>query len=177
MAAIFPDAYMHIGGDENNGKHWDQSERIAAFKREKGLADNHALQAHFNRRVAALLAKHGKKMVGWEEILHPDLPKDIVIQSWQGTKPLAEAARRRAAHRTLVRPGRRERGTEAAGPGRDATLRHGRLNILLRRWTKPKLPAARSGRPSLPTCAERHAAPRRRGCMARSPRAWRHGSR
>ena len=93
MAAIFPDAYIHIGGDENNGKHWNQSERIAAFKREKGLADNHALQAHFNRRVAALLAKHGKKMAGWEEILHPDLPKDIVIQSWQGTKPLVEAAR------------------------------------------------------------------------------------
>ena len=93
MAAIFPDAYMHIGGDENNGKHWNQSERIAAFKREKGLADNHALQAHFNQRVAAILLKHGKKMVGWEEILHPALGKDIVIQSWQGTKPLIEAAR------------------------------------------------------------------------------------
>jgi hexosaminidase len=93
MAAIFPDAYMHIGGDENNGKHWNASERVAAFKREKGLADNHALQAHFNRRVAAILEKHGKKMVGWEEILHPALGKDIVIQSWQGTRPLVEAAR------------------------------------------------------------------------------------
>ena len=91
MAAIFPDAYIHIGGDENNGKHWNQSERIAAYKRAHGLADNHALQAHFNRRVAAILAKNGKKMAGWEEILHPDLPKDIVIQSWQGPKPLAEA--------------------------------------------------------------------------------------
>jgi hexosaminidase len=97
MAALFPDAYLHIGGDENNGKHWSQSERIAAFKREKGLADNHALQAHFNRRVAAILAKHGKKMIGWEEILHPDLGKDIVIQSWQGPKPLVEAARRGVA--------------------------------------------------------------------------------
>jgi hexosaminidase len=93
MAAIFPDAYMHIGGDENNGKHWNASQRVAAFKREKGLADNHALQAHFNRRVAAILKKHGKKVVGWEEILDPSLPKDIVIQSWQGTKPLIEAAR------------------------------------------------------------------------------------
>jgi hexosaminidase len=93
MAALFPDAYIHIGGDENNGKHWDQSERIAAFKREHGLPDNHALQAHFNQRIAAILAKHGKKMAGWEEILHPDLPRDIVIQSWQGPKPLAEAAR------------------------------------------------------------------------------------
>jgi hexosaminidase len=93
MTGIFPDAYIHIGGDENNGKHWNQSARVQEFKRAHGLADNHALQAHFNKRIAAILAKHGKKMAGWEEILHPDLPKDIVIQSWQGPKPLAEAAR------------------------------------------------------------------------------------
>jgi len=93
MAAIFPDAYLHIGGDENNGKHWDQSARVQEYKRAHGLADNHALQAHFNRRVAQILTRHGKKVAGWEEILHPDLPKDIVIQSWKGPQPLAEAAR------------------------------------------------------------------------------------
>jgi len=93
MAAIFPDAYLHIGGDENNGKHWDQSPRVQEYKRAHGFADNHALQAHFNRRVAEILTRHGKKVAGWEEILHPDLPKDIVIQSWKGPKPLAEAAR------------------------------------------------------------------------------------
>jgi hypothetical protein len=47
MARIFPDAYLHIGGDENNGKHWDQSPRVQAYKRAHGIADNHALQAHF----------------------------------------------------------------------------------------------------------------------------------
>jgi hexosaminidase len=93
MAAIFPDAYLHIGGDENNGRHWDQSPRVQEYKRAHGLADNHALQAHFNRRVAQILTRHGKKVAGWEEILHPDLPKDIVIQSWKGPQPLAEAAR------------------------------------------------------------------------------------
>ena len=93
MASIFPDAYLHIGGDENNGKHWDQSPRVQEYKRAHGLADNHALQAHFNRRVAEILTRHGKKIAGWEEILHPDLPKDIVIQSWKGPQPLADAAR------------------------------------------------------------------------------------
>jgi hexosaminidase len=52
-----------------------------------------ALQAHFNRRVNAILRKHGKRMVGWDEILHPDLPKDTVVQSWRGPKSLAEGAR------------------------------------------------------------------------------------
>ena len=93
MAALFPDDYIHIGGDESEGKHWDRSARVQEFKRAQGLADNHAVQAHFNRRVSAILVKHGKKMAGWEEILHPDLPKDIVIQSWRGPKPLADAAR------------------------------------------------------------------------------------
>src|SRR5437879_3975079 len=40
------------------------------------------------------LQKHHKKMIGWDEILHPDLPKDAVIQSWRGPASLADAARK-----------------------------------------------------------------------------------
>ena len=94
MAALFPDAYMHIGGDENEGKQWDRNPQIQAFMKEKGIKDNHALQAYFNQRLLKILQKHGKKMVGWDEILHPDLPKDAVIHSWRGQAALAEAARR-----------------------------------------------------------------------------------
>ncbi len=93
MAALFPDAYLHIGGDENNGKQWLANPAIAAFMKQRGLADPHALQAYFNQRVQKILQKHGKKMVGWDEVLHPDLPKDIVIHSWRGQKSLFEAAR------------------------------------------------------------------------------------
>ena len=93
MAAVFPDAYVHIGGDESEGKHWDQSARVQEYKRAHGIPDNHALQAHFNKRLSSILTRHGKKMAGWEEILHPDLPADIVIESWRGPKPLADAAR------------------------------------------------------------------------------------
>jgi hexosaminidase len=50
MAALFPDAYMHIGGDENEGKQWDRNPKIQAFMKEKGIKDNHALQTHFNKR-------------------------------------------------------------------------------------------------------------------------------
>jgi hexosaminidase len=94
MAALFPDAYMHIGGDENEGKQWDRNPQIQAFMKEKGIKDNHALQAYFNQRVLKILQKHGKKMIGWEEILHPDLPTDAVIHSWRGAASLAEAAKK-----------------------------------------------------------------------------------
>src|SRR6266478_5260742 len=93
MAGLFPDEYMHIGGDENEGKQWDRNPQIQAFMKEKGIKDNHALQAYFNQRVLKILQKHGKKMIGWEEILHPDLPKDAVIQSWRGPESLAAAAK------------------------------------------------------------------------------------
>lgn len=93
MAALFPDPYLHIGGDENNGKHWNANPRIQAFIKEHKLHDNEGLHAYFNRRVRDILVKHGKKLVGWDEILHPDLPKDSVIHSWRGAEGLAKAAR------------------------------------------------------------------------------------
>ena len=93
MAELFPDPYFHIGGDEVNGVQWDANAGIQAFMREQGMADNHALQAYFNRRIQGILSKYGKTMVGWDEIFHPDLPGDIVIQSWRGQESLAESAR------------------------------------------------------------------------------------
>jgi hexosaminidase len=94
MTSLFPDAFIHIGGDENEGKQWDKNSRIQAFIKARGIKNNHELQAYFNRRIAQILKRHGKKMIGWEEILHPDLPKDIVVHSWRGTASLAEAARK-----------------------------------------------------------------------------------
>ncbi len=92
MAAIFPDPYFHIGGDEVNPKQWNASASIQAFAREHKLDGAHGLQAYFNQRVQKILETNGKIMVGWDEILHPDLPKTAVIQSWRGAKALAEAA-------------------------------------------------------------------------------------
>ena len=84
MAGLFPDQFFHIGGDEVNGKEWDANPKIQAFMRAHGLKDNDELQAYFNQRVQKIVAKHGKTMLGWDEILRPDLPKSIVIQSWRG---------------------------------------------------------------------------------------------
>ncbi|OGD23881.1 MAG: hypothetical protein A2Y70_05980 [Candidatus Aminicenantes bacterium RBG_13_64_14] len=92
MSALFPDPYLHIGGDEVEGHQWEANPAIQAFKKKNGLADNGALQAYFNKRLLKILTKYGKKMVGWDEVLQPGLPNDIVIHSWRGPKALVEAA-------------------------------------------------------------------------------------
>ena len=93
MAALFPDPFLHVGGDENNGVQWNANPRIQAFIIEHGLKDNAGLQTYFNRRVSAILARHGKQMIGWDEILQPDLPKEAVIQTYRGPAALATVAR------------------------------------------------------------------------------------
>lgn len=94
MAALFPDAYFHIGGDEVNGKQWNANTTdIPKFMASHGFKTQHDLQAWFNQEVQKIVTKYGKRMEGWDEILNPALPKDIVIQSWRGAKSLAEAAR------------------------------------------------------------------------------------
>jgi hexosaminidase len=92
MAALFPDSFIHIGGDENNGVQWNANPRIQEFIRAHGLKDSGGLHTYFNGRIAAILARSGKRLVGWDEILHPGLPLDSVIHSWRGTEALAAAA-------------------------------------------------------------------------------------
>ncbi|WP_319592182.1 family 20 glycosylhydrolase [uncultured Draconibacterium sp.] len=91
MITLFPDAYFHIGGDEVEPKYWNESESIQSFMKVKGIKDAHGLQAYFNLRIYDLVKKHGKTMLGWEEIMNDDLENDVVIQSWMGQKSLFEA--------------------------------------------------------------------------------------
>ena len=93
ISRLFPDPYWHIGGDEVNGKQWNSNARIQRYMKRHKLADNAALQAYFNRRLSVILKKHGKRMVGWDEIMHPELPRNVVVQSWRGQKSLGDGAR------------------------------------------------------------------------------------
>jgi len=92
MAKLFPDEYFHIGGDEVNGHQWDANPKIQAFIHAHGMKSNQDLQAYFNQRLQRILSKHHKIMMGWDEVLHPDLPKTVVVQSWRGQQSLATAA-------------------------------------------------------------------------------------
>ena len=84
MAELFPDKYFHIGGDENEGKNWEANPDIVAFMKKNNLEHPHDLQAYFNAKLYKILAKHGKEMMGWEEIQNEAIPKGALIQSWRG---------------------------------------------------------------------------------------------
>jgi hexosaminidase len=93
MATLFPDEYFHIGGDENNGKQWRANPKIQEFMKAHNFHTTAEMQTYFNQRVLNIVQKYGKKMVGWDEILTPDLPKETVVQSWRGYKSLNQSAR------------------------------------------------------------------------------------
>lgn len=93
MTALFPDAYFHIGGDECNGKEWDANPRIQKFMQAQHLKSNASLQGYFTGRVEKIVTKYHKITIGWDEVLQPDTPQDVVIQSWRGQESLGVAAR------------------------------------------------------------------------------------
>lgn len=93
MTTLFPDTYFHIGGDECDGKEWDANPRVQAFIKDHNLKDNAGLQVYFTTRVQQIVAAHKKIAVGWDEVLQPTTPKDVVIQSWRGPKGLAAAVK------------------------------------------------------------------------------------
>ena len=103
MTALFPDAYFHVGGDECNGKEWDANPRIQQFMKAHGLKNNDALQAYFSGKVQPIVANHKKIMIGWDEVLQPSTPKDVVIQSWRGPQFVGEAVR--GGNRALLSAG------------------------------------------------------------------------
>ena len=94
MAELFPDAYFHTGGDECEPAEWTTNPRIQNYMRAHGLENGVALQDLFTFRLQKLVAHEHKTMEGWDEVLRPGTPKDVVIQSWRGTGSLAEAAQR-----------------------------------------------------------------------------------
>src|SRR5437667_4102637 len=93
MAKLFPDQCFNIGSDEVNGKQWDANPKIKDFMRAHGMKTDQDLQAYFNKRVQQIVSKHGKTMIGWDEILRPELQISVVIQSWRGQESLAQAAK------------------------------------------------------------------------------------
>ena len=91
VTELFPFEYIHIGGDEVDPEHWNTNPAIQAFMKVQGLKDHRALQAYFNQRLQKILKQYQRKMIGWDEIQHKDLPKDIVIHSWRGPDGVSDA--------------------------------------------------------------------------------------
>lgn len=85
VCPLFSGNYFHIGGDENEGKDWDSNPKIQEFKKKNNFANNHELQTYFTIQLIPMLKKHNKQLMGWEEIMTKNLPKDAIIHSWRGS--------------------------------------------------------------------------------------------
>ena len=84
LTDIFPDQFIHLGGDEVNPTWWNQSPEIAAYMADLGLPDPTALQAHFMARAAEFAARRGKRIIGWDEALEGGAPTGMLVQCWRG---------------------------------------------------------------------------------------------
>src|SRR5574341_157434 len=100
---LFPGWYLHMGGDEVTKVRWQGSEAAHAVMRREGLANEEELQSYFIRRIEQFLAAHGRRLIGWNEILQGGLPPRATVMSWQGTSGGITAAR--AGHDVVMTPG------------------------------------------------------------------------
>ncbi len=102
VMALFPSRYIHVGGDEAVKDQWKASRKIQAQMKALGISDEDALQSWFMARVGGFLAKHGRRMIGWDEILKGGIPSDATVMSWQGTAGAIAAAK--AGHDSVLAP-------------------------------------------------------------------------
>ena len=122
VMALFPSPYIHVGGDEVEKGQWREWPAAQARMRALGLDDAAKLQVYFTQRIGRFLAAHGRRLVGWDEILAPGLPSGAVVMSWRGIDgALAAAAQGHdtvlAAHPTLYFDNRQS-DAPAGPPGR-----------------------------------------------------------
>jgi hexosaminidase len=92
VMALFPSPYIHVGGDEAVKDQWKTSPEVQARARALGISDPEALQTWFTQEIGRFLERHGRRLVGWDEILRPGLPTQAIVMSWQGTTGARHAA-------------------------------------------------------------------------------------
>jgi hexosaminidase len=83
---IFPGTYIHVGGDEVDTSQWKASPRTAERMRELGIEDVAGIQHWLTRRTGRFLQAHGRRLVGWDEMLEPQLAPGAIVMSWRGTQ-------------------------------------------------------------------------------------------
>ncbi|MDG5798894.1 glycoside hydrolase family 20 protein [Marinilabiliaceae bacterium ANBcel2] len=101
---LFPSEYIHIGGDEVDKSYWKECERCQQRIEEEQLADVDELQSYMIRRIEQFLASHGRRLIGWDEILEGGLAPGATVMSWRGEAGGIEAAQ--MGHDVIMTPGR-----------------------------------------------------------------------
>lgn len=103
MAGLFPAPYFHVGGDEVGQAAFANNPRIADFMAREGIKDKAGLEANFMRQIHAIIRRHGKTMIGWDEIADTGISDDIVVQAWRSSATAGHAARQ--GNRVIVSAG------------------------------------------------------------------------
>ncbi|SDQ32425.1 hexosaminidase [Pseudoxanthomonas sp. CF125] len=91
VIALFPAAYVHIGGDEVPKDRWRESASSQKRMRDENLKDEHELQSYFVKRVQRYLAGKGKTLIGWDEILEGGADSSAIVEVWRGDAEGAKA--------------------------------------------------------------------------------------
>lgn len=78
---IFPSPFIHIGGDEATMKTWSQCVNCRRRMEEEGYTEVRQLQGYLIRRIGAFVQDHGRRIIGWDEILETGVPREAVVQS------------------------------------------------------------------------------------------------
>jgi hexosaminidase len=99
---LFPGPYVHLGGDEAVKQQWKQSSRVQARMKELGVDSEAALQGYFVQRLGGFLHRHGRRLVGWDEILEGPVPTDAIVMSWRGIDGAVGAVRK--GHDVVMSP-------------------------------------------------------------------------
>jgi hexosaminidase len=92
VMALFPSRYIHVGGDEAVKDQWKASPAVQARMKALGVADETKLQSWFIHRIEAYLRAHGRRLIGWDEVLEGGIAPDATITSWRGIDGAVAAA-------------------------------------------------------------------------------------
>lgn len=102
VMALFPSTYIHVGGDEAIKDQWQASKAVQAKMKQLGITHEEKLQGWFIARIGAYLDEHGRRLIGWDEILDGDVPASAAVMSWRGTKGAVTAANK--GHDVVLAP-------------------------------------------------------------------------
>lgn len=90
---LFPSEYIHIGGDECPKTMWKKCPACQKRIRQEGLKNEAELQAYVTKRVEKFLNDHGRKIIGWDEILEGGVTQSATVMAWRGSSYGIQAAK------------------------------------------------------------------------------------
>ena len=100
---IFPSEYIHVGGDEASKQSWKTCPLCQARMKKEGMKEIDELQSYLIKRMEKFLNKHGRNLLGWDEILEGGLAPNATVMSWRGVEGGLKAIE--GGHRAIMSPG------------------------------------------------------------------------